>query len=187
MSTAIIQLIAGAFVFGVCSCEYSTTPKGEEKQTHILKKGNIRFYRKRCKLTHNIGCIHLEDNVYPTLSAHENEKKNAVVTKWRTGKLIYLVHIWDNITTIMNVYPRTSGDTPLNTVWLENHKTTITVGKNIPSKEIPLGTGEPLKETKDMIEYKNNKQIRTSTEGTLKKKEMFTEENNKHEHTSMGE
>ena len=33
------------------------------------------------------------------------------------------------------------------------------VGKQIPSEQIPSGTGEPLKETKDMLEEENNKQV----------------------------
>ena len=37
------------------------------------------------------------------------------------------------------------------------------VGKQIPSKEIPLGTGGPLKETKNMLEDENDKQVCTST------------------------
>ena len=40
--------------------------------------------------------------------------------------------------------------------------------KNISLKEIPLGTGEPLKEAKYMIEYENDKHVRTSTGGHLK-------------------
>ena len=43
------------------------------------------------------------------------------------------------------------------------------VGKQIPSKYILLGTGELLKETKNMIEDENEKQVRTSTGGLLKK------------------
>ena len=47
MNTVIGQLIAGAFFFGMPSCEYSTTPKGEHKHTRILQKEDIRFKRKR--------------------------------------------------------------------------------------------------------------------------------------------
>ena len=46
LNTSIGQLIAGEFFFGMQSCEYSTTPKGDYKRTHILHKGDIRFYRK---------------------------------------------------------------------------------------------------------------------------------------------
>ena len=41
-------------------------------------------------------------------------------------------------------------------------------GKQIPSKEIPSGTRETMKETKDMIEGEHDKQVRTSTGGPLK-------------------
>ena len=53
LNTAIGQLITGAFFFGIRSCEYSTTPKGEDKRTHILQKGDIRFYSKYRELSHN--------------------------------------------------------------------------------------------------------------------------------------
>ena len=48
-------------------------------------------------------------------------------------------------------------------VWVEYAR------KYIPSKD-PLGTGEPLKETENMLEDENDKQVLTSTEGSLKKK-----------------
>ena len=42
----------------------------------------------------------------------------------------------------------------------------------MPSKEIPSVDGEPLKETKKMPEDKNDKQVRTSTGGPLKKRDI---------------
>ena len=60
-------------------------------------------------------------------------------------------------------------------------------GKQIPSKDIPSGTREPLKETKNMIEYKNDKQVSTKTEVALKKKEILRDKNNKQVRTSTGE
>ena len=41
------------------------------------------------------------------------------------------------------------------------------VGKNIPSKYIPSGTGYRLKETKNILEDENDKQVRTITGGPL--------------------
>ena len=41
LNTAIGQMIAGVFFFGMQSCKYSTTPKEEEKVKHILQKGDI--------------------------------------------------------------------------------------------------------------------------------------------------
>ena len=56
-------------------------------------------------------------------------------------------------------------------------------GKHIPSKYIPSETGEPLKETKKMLEDKNQKQVRRSTEGKLKNKYIPRYERGKHELT----
>ena len=61
------------------------------------------------------------------------------------------------------------------------------VGKQIPPKEITSGTGEPLKETKDMLEDENNKQARTSTGGPLKNKEMLRDGNDKQVRMSPGD
>ena len=60
-------------------------------------------------------------------------------------------------------------------------------GKHIPSKEIPSGTGKPLKETKDMLKDENNKHVRTRTWVPLKKKQMLREKNDKQVSTSMWE
>ena len=49
------------------SCEYSTTPKGEDKRKRILQKGDIRFYRKRRELFHDSGILHLADKVSPNI------------------------------------------------------------------------------------------------------------------------
>ena len=46
------------------------------------------------------------------------------------------------------------------------------VGKQILPKEIPSGPGESPKENKEMLEDENDKQVRTSTVGPLKKKEL---------------
>ena len=60
---------------------------------------------------------------------------------------------------------------------------TLAVGKQIPSKEIPSETGDPLKETKNMIEDENEKQVHMSTEGLLKKKEIPRYKEGKQVHT----
>ena len=53
------------------------------------------------------------------------------------------------------------------------------VGKHITSKDIPLGTIEPLKETKKILEDENEKQVRTIIGGPLKNKEMPKDEGEK--------
>ena len=92
MNTAIVQLITGAFFFSMWSCEYSTTPKGEEKRTHIL-----RFYRKHTELSHDSKILHLADKVSPKFCTQKNEFKNATVTQWRTTTTLFTVRIWAKI------------------------------------------------------------------------------------------
>ena len=77
LNTAIGQLTAGAFFFRMRSCEYFTTPKGEDKGTRILQKGDIRFYRKSRDISHDSGILHLADKVSPTLRTQKNGVKNA--------------------------------------------------------------------------------------------------------------
>ena len=55
------------------------------------------------------------------------------------------------------------------------------VGKHTPSKDIPLETGEPLKEIRKMLEEENDKQVHTSTGIPLKNSEI---PNDKKENTN---
>ena len=91
LNTAIGQLIAGAFFFGMRPCEYSTTPKGEDKRTGILQKEGIRSYRKLRELSHDSGILHLSDKVSPIFLTQKNGVKNATVTQWWTTTTLYLV------------------------------------------------------------------------------------------------
>ena len=59
MSTSIGKLLVGAFFFGTQSYEYSTAPKGENKQTRILRKGDIRLYRKLINILHCSGYMYM--------------------------------------------------------------------------------------------------------------------------------
>ena len=106
--TAIGQLITGAFFWGKRPCEYSTTPKGDHKRTHILRKRETKFYRKRRKIPHIRGCIQLADKVFPTLWTQKNGVKNATVTQWRTGKHLCPVQVWADIVTRLDSYPGSS-------------------------------------------------------------------------------
>ena len=56
----------------------------------------------------------------------KNGVKNATVTQWRMGKHLCPMQVWADIVTILNLYPGKSDNNPVNTVWVENHKTTIT-------------------------------------------------------------
>ena len=86
-------MISGAFFFGMRSYKYSKTPKGEEKLTHILQKGDIHFYRKLRKLSHGSGILHLADKVSPKFRRQKNGVKNATVTQWWTATTLCPVRI----------------------------------------------------------------------------------------------
>ena len=75
LSTAIGNLVVGFFFFGVRSCEYSATPKGQNKQTFVLQKGGIRLYREQRNLLYGSGCIQLAYKVSPTFRTHNNRVK----------------------------------------------------------------------------------------------------------------
>ena len=94
MNTSIGQLIIGAFFFGMRSCEYLTTLKGEDKLTFILQKGGISFYRKRRQLSHDSGILHLADKFSPTICTQKNGVKNVTVTQRRTATTLFPVRIW---------------------------------------------------------------------------------------------
>ena len=118
-------MITGSFFFNIQSCEYYTTPKGEHKKTRILRKWYITFYRKQRELLHIRRCIHLVDKVSPTFRKQKNGINNATVTQWRTGTHLFPVKVWADIATRLDLYLGLLYDTPMNTVWVENHKTTI--------------------------------------------------------------
>ena len=120
------------------SCEYSTTTKGEEKCIRILQKGDIHFYSKRRELYHDSVILHLADKVSPTLRTHKNGVTNATVTQWQTTTTLCPVHIWAEIIIRLDSYSGTTRDTPVNTVWVERHKTTIT--SQMPIHSLRAGT-----------------------------------------------
>ena len=73
------------------------TPKGEDKCTRILQKGNIRFYGKRREPPHDSGILHLANNVSLTFRTLKNGVKNSTVTQWQRTTTLYLVRIWVEI------------------------------------------------------------------------------------------
>ena len=81
LNTVIVQLIAGEFLSGMRSCEYSNIPKGEDKRTQILQKENIQFYRKRRELPHESGILHLSNKVFPAFLTEKIDFKNTTVTQ----------------------------------------------------------------------------------------------------------
>ena len=97
LNTYIGQLIAGAFFFGMWSCEYSITSKEEDKCIGILQKGDIRFYIKRGEISHDSGILHISYKFSLKFRTHKNGVKNATVTQWRTATTLCPVRIWAEI------------------------------------------------------------------------------------------
>ena len=113
------ETLMSSFAASVRRNQFGTTRK------RILQKGDIRFYRKRRELFHDIGIIHLADKVSPTFHTQKNRVKNATVTQWRTTTTLCPVNIWSEIIIQLDSYSGTTSDTPVNMVWVERHKTTI--------------------------------------------------------------
>ena len=65
--------------------------KREDKRTRILQKGDIHFYIKRCKFSHDSGIPHLANKVSLTFCTQKNSVKNSTVTQWRTTTTLCLV------------------------------------------------------------------------------------------------
>ena len=84
------------------------------------------MYRKRHEIIHISGCIHLVDKVSLEFRTQKNGSKNATVTQWKTGKHLDPVQVLDDIITRLESHPRTSYDTPVKEVWVDNHKADTT-------------------------------------------------------------
>ena len=138
LNTDIVQLIAGAFFFGMRLCEYSTTPKGDTKRTRILQKGHIQFYIKRRELTQDSRILHLVNKLSPTFCTQKNAVKNGTIKQWRTTTSLSLVSIWAEIIIELDSYPGTTLYATVNTVWVYHHKTAIT--SQMTTKYLSSGT-----------------------------------------------
>ena len=86
----------------------------------------IRFYRKRCELSHDSEILHVSDKVSLTFRTQENGVKNATVTQWWTTTTLCPVRIWAEIIIQLDSYSGTTRDTPVNTVWVQLQKKKIT-------------------------------------------------------------
>ena len=62
----------------------------------------------------------------PTFCTQKNGVKNGTVTQWRRTTTLCPVSIWAEIIILLDSYLGTTCDTPVNTVWVERQKTTIT-------------------------------------------------------------
>ena len=114
------ETLVSSFAASMRQKQFSTTRK------RILQKEDIRFYRKSRELYHDSGILHLADKVSQTFHTQKNGVKNATMTQLRTTTTLCPVNIWAEIIIQLDSYSGTTSVTPVNTVWVERHKTTIT-------------------------------------------------------------
>ena len=75
--------------------------------------------------------VHLSSPLVVVEYSHDrmpkkNGVKNAIVTQWRTTTTLCPVNIWAEIIVRLDSYSGTTSVTPVNMVWVERHKTTMT-------------------------------------------------------------
>ena len=129
--TATIHITVGGLSFSTRSWKYSTTIKWEANLTHILRKLDIKYYRKHHDIAHRSCLVHLAEKVSPTFQTHNNYIKTATVTKWETVKHLCILWIWADIISRQESYPGSSYNAPVNTVWVDDYKTIITYNMKI--------------------------------------------------------
>ena len=117
LNMVIGQLCEGAFFFAMHSCEYSKV-EGDRK-TKLLTVRNIRFFQGTREL-HKIGryakFILLAQTVAITFESTKNGEKNVDITHHRTNKDLCPVRVWGDIVLRILKYPKTTVDSPVNTV-----------------------------------------------------------------------
>jgi hypothetical protein len=126
------DLICGALFYGMRSCEYTKTPKSEERKTTLLELRDITFRDED-------GNILSQKSKDLALRAHyviirfrnqKNGEKMESVVQRRSHKQLCPVSIWARICTRIRSYPGTTPRTTVNTVLLESCNTTVKLRSN---------------------------------------------------------
>ena len=135
LNTAMSQLLSGALFFAMRSCEYSTTNKQEEKKTKLLRLKNIRFFSRDqngfmitkphsspLKTLSNAECVSI------TFEDQKNGEKNACITQHKAQRTKDLcpVRAWAALVHRIHKYPKTTHNTPVNTILINGKLRQIT-------------------------------------------------------------
>ena len=134
MDTATGQLVIGALFFAMRSCEYSKTPKSEEKKSEILQLRDIRFFVAEGLLIHHSDPCLLQKSVRVaiTFRNQKNENKFETITQSKTSENLCPVVTWALIVQRIWSYPNTTETTTVNTVFIPSSGVYTTVSnKNI--------------------------------------------------------
>ena len=102
-----------------------------------FKKGVYVFTENVENFPKTVG-FHLADKVSLIFHTQKNGVKTATVTQWRTTTTLCPVRIWAEIIIRLDSYSGTARDTPVNTVWVERQKMTIT--SQITTNSLRAGT-----------------------------------------------
>lgn len=120
------QLLTGALFFAMRSCEYSTTPKQEEKKTKLLRLRNIRFFSRDKKgfmttIDHSspLSSLSEAECISITFEDQKNGEKNACITQHKASRQKDLcpVRAWAALVHRIMSYPKTTMDTTVNTFY----------------------------------------------------------------------
>ena len=102
---AIAQLCTGAFFFAMQSCEY------------LLRLRNLSFRTKGTLIPHSSPNLSLADTITITFEFQKSNERHESVTMHRSGdKCLCPVRAWASVTTRIRSYPKTSPDTTVNTI-----------------------------------------------------------------------
>ena len=102
---AIAQLCTGAFFFAMQSCEY------------LLRLRNLSFRTKGALIPHSSPNLSLADTITITFEFQKSNERHESVTMHRSGdKCLCPVRAWASVTTRIRSYPKTSPDTTVNTI-----------------------------------------------------------------------
>ena len=126
LNTAMGQLLTGALFFAMRSCEYSSTPKQEEKKTKLLRLRNLRFFSRDKKgFMHTIPhssspkILSAAECISITFEDQKNGEKNACITQHRASrhKDLCPVRAWAKLVCRIMSYPNTTVNTTVNTIY----------------------------------------------------------------------
>lgn len=112
------QLIRGSLFFGHRSCEYTKTPKNEEKKTRLLELQDIRFYDSRKKEVKHAHIKARASELEFVAIRYRNQKNgevNEVVVQRRNHKDLCPVIEWRDLAIRIWSYPGTHARTTVNT------------------------------------------------------------------------
>ena len=115
--TATHQLACGAWFFCMRSCEYSETPKNEEKLTKLLCLRNLEFRNRSRVLDHTDPDLHLAATITITYESQKNgESWESITMHGNPDDELCCVRIWAAIVRRILSYPGTDQNSKVSTI-----------------------------------------------------------------------